>query len=167
MTDADLLDRVRRRLAGDPVEVTPASIAGAVRAECGGRPIEGGVALLERLQDDLLGAGVLAPLLRDPTVTDVLVNAPDEVWVDRGGRVERADIAFADDAHVAAVLGRVLGPLGVRLDRAHPWADAVLPGGVRVHALLPPLAAHPVVTLRRVPPVVPSWDDLAAWATVP
>lgn len=123
--------------------------------------------LVRDLVDELGGLGPLERLLRDPLVTDVMVNSPSEVWIDRSGQLQRVDVSFTDDAHLISVLARVLGPLGVRLDRAHPWADAVLPGGVRLHALLPPLAVHPTVTLRRVAPVVPSWEELATTATVP
>ncbi|MDP8960424.1 MAG: Flp pilus assembly complex ATPase component TadA, partial [Actinomycetota bacterium] len=123
--------------------------------------------LVRDLVDELGGLGPLEHLLRDPLVTDVMVNGPGEVWIDRSGQLERVDASFSDDGHIVSVLARVLGPLGVRLDRAHPWADAVLPGGVRLHALLPPLATHPTVTLRRVAPVVPSWEELVSTATVP
>ncbi|HEX2027024.1 MAG TPA: ATPase, T2SS/T4P/T4SS family [Nitriliruptorales bacterium] len=142
---------VARALAAEGVVVSPTRWARLVRD----------------LVDELGGLGPLEALLRDPTVTDVMVNGPADVWVERGGALERTDVTFADEAHVVAMLGRVLGPLGVRLDRGHPWTDAVLPGGVRLHALLPPLAPAPTVTLRRVPPVVPSWDDLAASGAVP
>ncbi|MBW3657420.1 MAG: Flp pilus assembly complex ATPase component TadA [Actinobacteria bacterium] len=148
---AALRRAVARALAAEGVVVSPARWATLVRA----------------LVDDLGGLGPLEPLLRDPSVTDVMVNAPDEVWVDRGGRLDRAPVAFRDDEHVVRTLERVLGPLGARLDRAQPFADAVLPGGLRLHALLPPLADHPVVTLRRVASVVPSWAELEASGAVP
>jgi pilus assembly protein CpaF len=173
--DPRLRDAVARRL-GDDVEVQRGATDRAAlrRAVARALAAEGVVAApdvwartVRDLVDELGGLGPLERLLRDPAVTDVLVNGPDEVHVDRGGRLERTDVAFEDDAHVERLLRRVLGPLGVRLDRAHPFADAVLPGGVRLHALLPPLAEHPTVTLRRVPAVVPSWDELAAAGSVP
>ena len=142
---------VARALAAEGVVVAPARWAQLVRD----------------LVDELAGLGPLERLLRDPAVTDVMVNDPEDVWVERDGRVEPVDVGFEDDDHLRAVLDRVLGPLGVRLDRAHPWADAVLADGVRLHALLPPVAAHPTVTLRRVPPIVPTWSDLASTGTSP
>ena len=174
MNAAELREVVAARvLHDDEVTTAPADRGALRRAVARALAAEGVLVapgrwaqLVRDLVDELGGLGPLESLLRDPTVTDVLVNAYDEVWVDRGGGTERADVVFADDAHVVAVLARVLGLLGVRLDRAHPWADAVLPGGVRLHALLPPLASHPVVTLRRVPPVVPSWDELVRWTTL-
>jgi pilus assembly protein CpaF len=123
--------------------------------------------LVRDLVDELGGLGPLEGLLRDPAVTDVMVNGADEVHVERDGRVTAAAARFEDDDHLTATLRRVLGPIGVRLDRAHPYADAVLPGGVRLHAILPPLATRPTLTLRRVPAVVPTWDQLAAVGSVP
>lgn len=123
--------------------------------------------LVRDLVDELGGLGPLEALLRDPAVTDVMVNGPDEVHVERDGSIERVAASFDDDDHLVRLLARTLGPLGVRLDRSHPFADAVLPGGVRLHAILPPLAERPTVTLRRVPAVVPSWDELAGSGSVP
>lgn len=123
-------------------------------------------ALVRDLVDDLGGLGPLEALLRDPAVTDVMVNGAEEIHVERHGALARTQASFPDDAAVEQLLRRVLGPLGVRLDRAHPYADAVLPGGVRLHAILPPLAERPIVTLRRVPPVVPSWEELESQGSV-
>lgn len=119
------------------------------------------------LVDELGGLGPLETLLRDPAVTDVMVNGPRDVHVERDGVLQPTDVGFEDEAHLERVLRRVLGPLGVRLDRSHPFADAVLPGGVRLHVILPPLADVPVVTLRRVPAVVPSWAEFEAAGAVP
>jgi pilus assembly protein CpaF len=119
------------------------------------------------LVDELGGLGPLEALLRDPAVTDVLVNGCDEVHVERDGRLLATEVRFDDDAHLTGAVRRVLGPLGIRLDRAHPYADAVLAGGVRLHAILPPLATRPMVTLRRVPATVPTWEQLAAVGSVP
>jgi pilus assembly protein CpaF len=124
--------------------------------------------LVRDLVDDLGGLGPLESILRDPAITDVMVNGAHEIHVERAGHLERIEhVRFSDDEHLVRVVGRTLGPLGVRLDRAHPFADAVLPGGVRLHAILPPLASRPIVTLRRVPSVVPDWDELVASGSVP
>ena len=99
--------------------------------------------------DELTGLGPLAPLLADPAVTDVLVNGPTDIWVERGGSIERAAVRFTSAAAVAAMVQRVVTPLGLRVDEARPWVDARLPGGERFHAVLPPLAPDgPVVTIR-------------------
>jgi pilus assembly protein CpaF len=148
---ASMRRAVARALAAEGVVLAPAAWARLVRD----------------LVDDLAGLGPLEALLRDPAVTDVMVNGPGEVHVERAGRLERTEAAFDDDAHVERVIRRALGTTGARLDRAHPYADAVLDGGVRLHALLPPLVASPTVTLRRVPAVVPGWDELATSGAVP
>ncbi len=142
MSEIDLLDRVRRRLAAQTVDPTPARIAAAVRAEGGSLPPDGGLGLLQRLQDDLLGAGPLAPLLRSAAVTDVLVNSAEEVWVDRGHGLELTGICFADDHDVRRLVARLLLPTGRRLDDAAPWVDARLPDGTRLHAVLAPVASR-------------------------
>jgi pilus assembly protein CpaF len=173
--DGALRDAVARRLRDD-AEVVEGRTDRAVlrRAVARALAAEGIVAApdvwartVRDLVDELGGLGPLEALLRDPAVTDVLVNGPHEVHVERDGRLVRTAVRFEDDAHLERVLRRVLGPLGVRLDRAHPFADAVLPGGVRLHVILPPLAEVPLLTLRRVPAVVPSWDELAAAGAVP
>ena len=123
--------------------------------------------LVRDLVDDLGGLGPLEGLLRDPAVTEVMVNGADEVHVESDGVLRAVDARFTNDDHIVEVLGRALGPVGVRLDRAHPFADAVLPGGVRLHAILPPLADRPTVTLRRVPAVIPGWDELEDSGAVP
>ena len=145
-----------------------AAVARAVRAQ--GillRPDEL-AAVVRDATDAVAGLGPLERVLREPGVTDVLVNGPGEVWVERNGALERTALRFDDaDALLATVL-RVLGPLGHRLDRAQPFADARLPDGSRLHAVLPPVAPDgPVVTLRRFAPVQPSWDELAASGSVP
>ena len=150
-TDRATLRRaVARALAAEGVVVAPETWARLVRD----------------LVDDLAGLGPAEALLRDPDVTEVMLNGADEVYVERGGSMQRVEVRFDDDAHLLRVVGRALGPLGVRLDRAHPFADAVLGDGVRLHAILPPLAERPTVTLRRVPAVIPTWDTLLAGGTI-
>lgn len=148
--DPHLVDRVRRRLVSEGGSPTAARVAAAVRAEggvWGDRDLAG---LLRQMYDEVSGAGPLAPLLRDPDVTDVLVNAPDEVWVDRGDGLTRADVTFPDDEAVRALVLRMIAGTGRRLDAAHPWVDARLPGGIRLHAVLPPVATRATSVSLRV-----------------
>jgi len=113
--------------------------------------------------DALAGLGPLEPLLADPAVSDVLVNAPDEVWVEREGRLERAEVRFSDAAAVVAAVERAIAPLGLRLDRASPAVAARLPDGSRLHAMIPPAAVDgPVVAVRRFTPTVPDLEALVA-----
>jgi pilus assembly protein CpaF len=148
----DLLERVRQRLAAEGRPVTAALVAQAVREEGGG--LRGDVELLglvRELQREICGAGPLEPLLADPQVCDVLVNGPDSVWVDRGAGLERAAVRFPDEAAVRRLAQRLAAPTGRRLDDAQPWVDARLPGGVRLHAVLPPVAPGGTCLSLRVP----------------
>ena len=134
-----LLERVRRRVAAAGLPPTAALVAAALREEGGG--LRGDATeVLRSLQSEIVGAGPLEPLLADPAVTDVLVNGPGEVWVDRGAGLERAPVHFADDNAVRRLAARLAAPTGRRLDDAQPWVDARLPGGVRLHAVLAPVA---------------------------
>ncbi len=91
----------------------------------------------EQLRSELVGSGPLESLLADPSVTDVLVSAPDRVWVDRGGGLELTGVSFPDAAAVRRLAQRLAAVAGRRLDDARPWADARLPDGTRLHAVLP------------------------------
>ena len=114
----------------------------------------------EHIRAGLAGAGPLQPLLDEPGVTDVLVNGPREVWVDSGAGLSRADVDLGTPADVRALAVRLAALGGRRLDEARPTADATLPDGTRLHAVLPPLSpAGTVLSLRVLRPVV---ADLAA-----
>ncbi|MFJ9176625.1 TadA family conjugal transfer-associated ATPase [Streptomyces sp. NPDC102360] len=165
---ARMLDGVRQWLAETGSEATPARVAEALRAQ--GR-ILGDAEVLGaagRLRSELVGAGPLEPLLADPSVTDVLVSAPDTVWVDRGGGLERADVAFESAADVRRLAQRLAAVVGRRLDDARPWVDARLPDGTRLHAVLPPIAAGcTCLSLRVVRPRAFTLEELTAAGTVP
>jgi pilus assembly protein CpaF len=106
---------------------------------------------VESLRGELIGAGPLDSLLREPGVTDVLVNGPGQVWVDRGGGLERAAVTFDDDRELRRLAVRLAAAAGRRLDDAMPCADVRLAGGVRLHAVLPPIASGGVCLSFRVP----------------
>lgn len=146
---AELVDRVRARLAGE--EATAVSVGHAVRAELGVVDRATVLALVDQMADESLGAGVLRPLLTLPGVTDVLVNGPDAVFVDRGAGLERCEVSFADDAAVRRLAQRLAAQAGRRLDDASPWVDARLPDGVRLHAVLAPVARPGTAISLRVP----------------
>ncbi|WP_329366347.1 TadA family conjugal transfer-associated ATPase [Streptomyces sp. NBC_00669] len=148
---AALLDAVRLHLAEHGGEPTPARVAAALRAQ--GRLIGDSEVLdvVAALRSELVGAGPLEPLLADPDVTDILVNAPDQVWIDRGRGLERSPIRFSDTAAVRRLAQRLATTAGRRLDDARPWADARLPDGTRLHAVLPPVVVgSPCLSLRVV-----------------
>ncbi|BDT84585.1 TadA family conjugal transfer-associated ATPase [Nocardia cyriacigeorgica] len=178
LVTAELLDRVRERLAGAAGDPDPAEVAAAIRAEAGG--VLGDTDLLRALrllQTELTGAGVLEPLLHDTKVADVLVTAPDEVWIDRGRGLEKTSIAFADEASVRRLAQRLASAAGRRLDDAQPWVDATLPGrdavlgesfGVRLHAVLAPVAhGGTCLSLRVLRPATQGLDALVALGAVP
>ncbi|MFC8795040.1 TadA family conjugal transfer-associated ATPase [Streptomyces cinereoruber] len=163
-----LLDAVRQRLAASGAEPTPARVAAALRAQ--GRLLGDAEVLgaAEELRCELIGTGPLEPLLADPAVTDVLVSAPDRVWVDRGTGLERAPVSFPDAAAVRRLAQRLAAVAGRRLDDARPWVDARLPDGTRMHAVLPPVAVGSTcLSLRVVRPRAFSLEELAAAGTVP
>jgi pilus assembly protein CpaF len=118
------------------------------------------------LAAQVLGAGPLEPLLADPLVTDVLVNSGSGVWVDRGNGLTRADCEAGDESAVRRLAVRLAGIAGRRLDDTSPYVDGLLPGGVRLHAVLPPIAVEGSHISLRVPRrVAPSLGDLARWGT--
>ena len=171
LVTAELLDRVRDRLAASTAaEPTAATVADAVRAESAG--VLGDTDLLEVvriLQTELTGAGPLESLLHEPGVADVLVTAPDQVWVDRGVGLERTSVKFADEAAVRRLAARLALSSGRRLDDAQPWVDGRLRGvgdghfGVRLHAVLAPVAqGGTCLSLRVLRPATQGLDALCA-----
>ena len=153
------VDRVIARLLDSDVPLEPVPLSAAAAAIV---PVEAPLAgpdMITEVVDALTGLGPVERLLRQPDVTDVLVNGPEEVWVERSGRLERTDVAFADDASIIAAVERVVAPLGLRIDRASPALDARLSDGSRLHAVIPPAAVDgPILAIRRFSPAV---DDLA------
>lgn len=149
--DAGDLELVRDRLARSPGELTPHRVAQALRES--GRPV-GDAAVLEvyeALRRDVLGAGLLEPLLRTPGVTDVLVNGPARVYLDRGRGLELTEVTFPHEEAVRRLAQRLAALGGRRLDDAVPHADLRLPDGTRFHAVLAPLARPGTVISLRVP----------------
>ena len=165
-----LIDRVRERLAAESSELRPQAVAAAIRAESGG--VLGDTEMLSSLrvlQTELTGAGVLEPLLCAAGTTDVLVTAPDAVWVDDGAGLRRTAIRFADEAAVRRLAQRLSVAAGRRLDDAQPWVEGQLTGfsaggagefSVRLHAILPPVAADGTCLSLRV--LRPATQDIAA-----
>jgi pilus assembly protein CpaF len=102
------------------------------------------------LLDEVFGLGPLEPLLRDPTISDVLVNGKDRVFIERGGVLERTDTTFRDDRHLMQIIDRIVSRVGRRVDESSPMVDARLPDGSRVNAIIPPLALDgPTLSIRR------------------
>lgn len=106
--------------------------------------------MLDEMCDEVFGLGPLEPLLRDDTISDILVNHPYEVWIERHGRLELTNVCFADQAHLMRIIQRVVARVGRRIDEVSPMVDARLPDGSRVNAVIPPLALDgPTLSIRR------------------
>ena len=113
--------------------------------------------------DETFGLGPLEPLMRDPTITDILVNGPKVVYVERKGRLERVDVAFNDDRHLLQIIQRIVGRVGRRVDETSPMVDARLADGSRVNAIIPPLALDgALLSIRRFGAKPLLIDDLVA-----
>ena len=119
--------------------------------------------LVKELMDEMFGLGPLERLMLDPEVTDVLVNGPQTVYVERNGRLELTDVVFADDQHLLRIIQRIVAKLGRRIDEASPMVDARLPDGSRVNAVVPPLSLEgPTLSIRRFGAEPLTIDDLQA-----
>jgi len=106
--------------------------------------------LLQELLDEVFDLGPISPLLRDPTVSEIMVNGPSQVYVERNGVLEKTEMQFRDDAHILRVMEKIVSPLGRRIDESSPMVDARLRDGSRVNAIIPPLALNgPTLTIRK------------------
>jgi pilus assembly protein CpaF len=124
--------------------------------------------LVNEVLDETFGLGPLEPLMRDPTITDILVNGPKTVYIERRGRLERTSIAFHDDRHLLQIIQRIAGRIGRRVDETSPMVDARLMDGSRVNAIIPPLALDgALVSIRRFGAKPLLIDDLVAKKSIP
>lgn len=113
------------------------------------------------IQDEIMGLGPLEPLLADPTVSDILVNGPRQVYVERRGKLELTEVAFSDNDHLMKIIDKIVSRIGRRVDESSPMVDARLPDGSRVNAIIPPLALDgPVLSIRRFAVVPLTIHDL-------
>ena len=149
--DPETVEQVREHLAREGAGLTPAVVASALRAR--GRPVGDAtvLAVLDVLKRDVLGAGPLEHLLRTDGVTDVLVNGPDAVYLDRGGGLELTRVRFPDDGAVRRLAQRLAAGAGRRLDDASPCVDLRLGDGTRFHAVLAPVSRPGTLISLRVP----------------
>ncbi len=158
--DADLNDARSRRfietLFNEVVAELRVPLSRAERAQ-----------LFQALLAELLSFGPIEPLLADETVSEIMVNGPDQVWVERKGQLIETDVRFDDDEHVRRIMDRIIAPLGRRLDESSPMVDARLPDGSRVNAIIPPLALNgTVVTIRKFPSKALVVDDLVKFGSM-
>src|SRR5438093_2826256 len=123
--------------------------------------------IVREITDDILGYGPIEPLLRDDSVTEVMVNAFDRIYVERHGKIERTQVAFVDNAHLLRIIDKIVSQVGRRVDEASPMVDARLPDGSRVNAIIPPLALRgPTVTIRKFSRDPYGINDLISFGTL-
>ena len=124
------------------------------------------VRMLEQITDEILGLGPLEPLLRDETLTEVMVNGPQQVYIERDGKLELTNVTFQNDEHVMRIIQRIIAPIGRRVDESSPMVDARLADGSRVNAIIPPLSlVGPVITIRKFSATPFTVDDLIRFGT--
>jgi len=123
--------------------------------------------LFEQVVADVLGLGPIEPLLRDETVTEIMVNGVEQVWIERNGRLEETDIRFRDSQEIMRIIDRIVGPLGRRVDESSPMVDARLPDGSRVNVIIPPLSLDgPCISIRKFASAAYLADDLIRMGSV-
>jgi pilus assembly protein CpaF len=123
--------------------------------------------IVREITDDILGYGPLEPLLRDDTVTEVMVNNFDRIYIERDGKLEQSQTTFADNAHLLRIIDKIVSQVGRRIDEASPMVDARLPDGSRVNAIIPPLSLRgPTLTIRKFSRDPYTMDDLISFGTV-
>jgi pilus assembly protein CpaF len=123
--------------------------------------------LAQEIADDILGYGPLEPFLRDPEVTEVMVNGPSTIYVERAGRLHAVDASFTDEAHLRRTIDKIVARVGRRVDEASPMVDARLPDGSRVNAIVPPLAIDgPSLTIRKFATDAYEAEDLVSFNTI-
>ncbi len=117
--------------------------------------------------DETIGFGPINPLLHDPTVSEIMVNGPDQVYVEKKGKLTLSDVTFKDEQHVMHVIEKIVAPLGRRIDESSPMVDARLPNGSRVNVIIPPLALNgPTITIRKFSEKPYTIRDLINFGTV-
>lgn len=155
----DAIDELRNRVRRITFDFVDSSGAGL--------PDQDKEALYSEVLDEIVGFGPITPLLQDPEITEVMVNGPHQVYVERGGKIEATAVRFRDADHVLHTIERIVAPIGRRIDEGSPMVDARLPDGSRVNAIIPPLSlVGPCVTIRKFSKDPFSIDDLIAFGTL-
>ena len=123
--------------------------------------------LVREITDDILGYGPLEPFLRDDSVTEIMVNGGERIYIERAGKIELSDSTFVDDAHLLRIIDKIVSQVGRRVDEASPMVDARLPDGSRVNAIIPPLALRgPTLTIRKFSRDPYTMDDLIIFGSL-
>ncbi len=123
--------------------------------------------LVSEVVDEVLGLGPLEPLLRDPTISEIMVNRPNQIYIEQKGLLTMSDRSFRDETHIMHIIDRIISPLGRRIDESSPMVDARLPDGSRVHVVIPPIALDsPTITIRKFSRDPFTVDDLISFGTM-
>jgi pilus assembly protein CpaF len=123
--------------------------------------------IAQEIADDILGYGPIEPFLRDPDVTEIMVNGYDSIYIERAGRITQAEGGFNDDTHVKRTIDKIVGRVGRRVDESSPMVDARLPDGSRVNAIIPPLSVDgPILTIRKFAADPYESEDLIGFGTM-
>jgi pilus assembly protein CpaF len=123
--------------------------------------------IIREITDDILGYGPLEPFLRDDSITEVMVNAYDRIYIERLGKIERTQAAFVDNAHLLRIIDKIVSTIGRRVDESSPMVDARLPDGSRVNAIIPPLALKgPTLTIRKFSRDPYTMNDLISFGSI-
>src|SRR3954447_10580562 len=123
--------------------------------------------LTREIADDVFGYGPLEQLLGDATISEVMVNGPDDIWIERNGRLIRTALTFGDEAQLRRIITKMVGQIGRRIDESSPMVDARLPDGSRVNAIIPPLSlSGPLLTIRRFSKKRLTLDDMVNLGTL-
>jgi pilus assembly protein CpaF len=161
--DASALERVEPERAKSAVETAARQLLGRMHPSMLGDDRE---QVIARVIDEAIGFGPIDPLLRDPSISEVMVNATDDVYYEREGIIHAAPVRFRDNLHIMRVIERIIAPLGRRVDESSPYVDARLPDGSRVNVVIPPVAPNPVITVRKFRHDKYRVDDLVANGTM-
>lgn len=162
-----VVDRISRAIALGPTSFEPVDVALEARRLLDTASPWHGDEEVRRVVHAVTGLGPVQEFFDDPDVSDVLVNGPDEIWIDRGEGLEKVEGSFGTSDVMVTAVERVIAPLGLRIDRTRPMVDARLPDGSRLHAVLPPASIdQPLLAIRRFTQRVTSLDDLAEAGTI-
>lgn len=160
LADSSLSDDDLRALVTVELQTALTKIDTPLSAEARAR-------LISEIAQEVVGLGPLEPLLRDPTVTEIMTSGPYNVWVERGGKTARTDVAFDDEPHIRRILDRIVSRIGRRIDESSPKVDARLPDGSRVHAIIEPLAVDgTALTIRKFSEDKYTVEDLISFGTL-
>ena len=166
-----VVEELGQQLEGDGTDSLPERIeqlaAAAIDAEVSFIPRGDKQRIVTEIVDEAVGFGPIHPFLNDETITEIMVNGPNQVYVERSGKLERTDVVFRSDEHVLHIIEKIVAPLGRRIDESSPMVDARLPDGSRVNAVIPPISlVGPSITIRKFAKDPFTIDDLINFGTL-